>query len=122
MPAERHNGDSNACKKLLLLFIHGLGGGAASWGSFEELILADPELSSRVDVRFFAYPTGFIRYWFGPKYLELQSLADGLGSALAVEYDKYEKVMLVCHSMGGLIAKRYIVDQLARKQQLRICE
>jgi hypothetical protein len=43
-------------KKLLVLFIHGLGGdGTTTWGKFPELLRADKDLNEKIDVALFRY-------------------------------------------------------------------
>jgi hypothetical protein len=47
----------SASTKLLVLFIHGLGGDrTTTWGNFPELLRADPDLSSKIDIALFRYP------------------------------------------------------------------
>lgn len=106
--------------KTLILFVHGLAGGRGSWGNFETLIKEDAELGLKVDVDFFTYPTGSFRFWWSDKYVAPQEIADGLTSAINNKYVGYEKILLVCHSMGGLIGKRCIIDRLLRKHEIRI--
>ncbi|MCK1298373.1 hypothetical protein IVB33_39010 [Bradyrhizobium sp. 24] len=107
-------------QKVLILFVHGLAGSADSWGAFKSLIEQDDELKSRADVGFFVYPTGLIRWFWSKKYVNPQDVADGLTTEISVRRADYKKILLVCHSMGGLIGKRCVLDHILRHQDLRV--
>jgi len=95
----------------LLLFIHGLSGSKKSFGDFGKYITEDPFFED-YDVNFHEYdtinwkkPTSFIS---APK---IQSLSDGLKSEIITKYKEYDYIVLVGHSMGGLISKQYLLDE-----------
>ena len=91
----------------LVLFIHGLGGDEkTTWGKFPKLIAHDPELAKHYDVASFGYPTGIGR---GPSASEI---ADLLKSEIDREYSHYSDIAIIAHSLGGLIARRYIANLL----------
>lgn len=100
-------------RRTLLLFVHGFGDSAAkTWAQFASLVERDPELSSQVDVRYFEFPTG---YWLLSGFKRkprVQLLADALHTEVDVVHDQYEHIILVAHSLGGLIARRFLVDRL----------
>ena len=97
-------------KSQLLLFIHGLGGNPAStWGAFPELVSADAKLESRVDLGFFEYPTSVFPILFFRKLPRIQALARALRTQIENAFKDYESIILVCHSLGGLIARRYLI-------------
>jgi Alpha/beta hydrolase family len=97
--------------KLLILFVHGLGGGAGTWGSFQRLLNADDALKGRIAIAEFTFPTRLVRWlpWVW-KSAPLQDLAKGLETEIRAKYSTHSKILLVCHSLGGLIAKRVIVE------------
>ena len=98
--------------KSLVIFIHGLGGAPeATWGRFLEFSRLDPELSS-FDFSHFSYPTFLLRLPFGPKYPGVRTLAESLRTQIELRHSSYENIALICHSLGGLIGKRYLIDQL----------
>jgi phosphoserine phosphatase/pimeloyl-ACP methyl ester carboxylesterase len=104
----------------LILFIHGLGGKAeATWGRFAELIAADPELKDFATA-FYSFPTSLFRLPFSKKYAKIQTLADAVRTELDVRNANYKNVILVCHSLGGLIGRRYLIDEVKRKVSLRV--
>lgn len=42
---------------------------------------------------------------------KIQSLATGLRTDIVTKYKEYDYIVLVCHSMGGLISKQYLLDE-----------
>ncbi len=103
-----------------IVFVHGLGGDSTTtWGRFEELIQADPDLKDCEPVCF-GYPTSLFRWPFSKKYPKIQTLADALRTQLDVQYGDRQDLILVCHSLGGLIGRRYLVDEVKRKAKLRV--
>jgi pimeloyl-ACP methyl ester carboxylesterase len=111
----------NISNKPLLLFIHGLGGdGVSTWGQFPHLLRADEDLGSKLDIAFYRYPTSVIRWPFQRKSVRIQDLAISVRTEVEVRYKSYSDIILVCHSMGGLIAQKYIVDELKDKRNLKI--
>ena len=104
----------------LLLFVHGLGGHAeTTWGKFPQLVREDRDLAPKVDVGTYAFPTMLFRLPFGRKALKIQTLASGLRTQIENQFSQYDWVMLVCHSLGGLIARRYLLDEVKSQRSLR---
>lgn len=104
----------------LILFVHGLGGNANStWGKFGNLIQQDTELS-KYDIAFFDYPTSLFRLPFSKKYPRIQTLANALRTQINTKFYNHTNIILVCHSLGGLIAKRYLIDEVKHHEDLRI--
>jgi HAD superfamily phosphoserine phosphatase-like hydrolase len=108
--------------KGLILFVHGLGGSAAgSWEKFPELVCADPQFAN-YDVGFFEYPTTRspfrLRFW--KKYSKIQTLADALRTVIENRYTEHRPIVLVAHSLGGLICRSYLVDAVMSDSPLRV--
>ena len=107
-------------QKALLFFVHGLGGSAAdTWGDFPRLINEDCNLSAIFDTGFFEYPTSLFRFPFTKSALRIQDLANGLRTELKIRYSEYSNILLICHSLGGLIARRYLLDEIKDQNQLK---
>jgi pimeloyl-ACP methyl ester carboxylesterase len=106
----------------IILFIHGLGGDPArTWGKFPDLVRADEELGQS-DIGFFSYPTSLFRLPFTRKAPRIQTLAKGLRTILERKFQAYDQITLVCHSLGGLIARKYLLDEVESGRDLRVCQ
>lgn len=119
-----------------ILFVHGLKGGQETWSyddnvSFPKLIASDPQLSDRFDVGCFNYFTTFTNTYgasknifsrlFGSirktrKNLPIIEIAQLLRTEFYVNLNDYEKVIVIAHSMGGLVSKACILNQLEETQ------
>jgi HAD superfamily phosphoserine phosphatase-like hydrolase len=98
-------------KKSLLLFVHGIGGGSKTWGAFSELIAADHGLD-QFDVDFFEYPAGVWSWRPNKRSASVQLVAEGLHTAIENHYANYDSIVLVAHSLGGLVVRKYLVDRV----------
>jgi predicted alpha/beta hydrolase family esterase len=108
--------------KLLVLFIHGLGGdGTKTWGKFPELLRSDSELNSKIDLAFFRYPTRLIRWPFQTKSVRIQDLAVSVRTEIDVRYKSYDRIVLVCHSLGGVIAQKHIINEIKDERPEKVC-
>lgn len=106
--------------KATIVFVHGLGGKpATTWGRFSDLIKADPELKD-CEIVSFGYPTSLFSWPFSKKYPKIQTLSDALRTLLDVQYGDRKNLILVCHSLGGLIGRHYLVDVIKHKAELRV--
>jgi len=99
--------------KSVILFVHGLGGDATTtWGNFFDLIKTDPGLKD-YDTASFSYPTSLFNIpFFSRPSAKIQTLADALRTQINTRYDEGSNFILVCHSLGGLIARRYLVGEI----------
>jgi hypothetical protein len=97
--------------KKAVLFVHGLGGGKGTWGNFEKLIGGDDQL--QFSTFFYEYPSAAIRVlpFFQEKYGNIQALSKGLRTYIDHKLDDYDEIVLVGHSLGGLIIRQYLLDQ-----------
>lgn len=103
--------------RAVVVFVHGLFGHYRdTWGRFLELVLADRALT-HCDVVSFGYPTGVKGAWFrfvGAALPPISQVADHLRSELATRLvPAYDEIVLVGHSMGGLVVQRALLDALA---------
>ncbi|MBA5687394.1 hypothetical protein [Rugamonas apoptosis] len=96
-----------------VLFIHGLGGDLTTWGEMPALL--EKEEGFNWDLIEFTYPTPtwgirlfpFIQH----KYSPIQILADSLKTEIDEKFSQYEEIVLVAHSLGGLIARQYLLSE-----------
>ncbi|WP_277591804.1 ABC-three component system protein [Pseudomonas chlororaphis] len=119
-----------------VIFVHGLKGGQETWSfdeniSFPKMLATDPQLSDRFDVGCFNYFTTFTTSYgisksifsrlFGSikkvrKNLPITEIAQLLRTEFEVNLNDYEKIIIVAHSMGGLVSKACILSHLEETQ------
>ena len=98
--------------KQIVLFIHGLFGDSRdTWGAFPDLVRSDPELGSSWEPVTFSFPSPKFRLPFIASAPAIHTLADGLKTEIEVRYHDATSLVLVAHSLGGLVARQYILDQ-----------
>jgi pimeloyl-ACP methyl ester carboxylesterase len=96
----------------LILFVHGLGGTAdGTWGEFPRLIREDGGLSG-FDVALLNQPSAPFRFPFMRVSARIGEFADALSSEIDSRFRDYDDIVLVGHSMGGLIVRKFLVEQL----------
>ncbi len=97
--------------KKAVLFVHGLAGGMDTWGAFKSLIEGEDELD--YDPFFYVYPSALLRIFplFQSKYGDIRALSNGLKTYIDYTLDEYDEIVLVAHSLGGLIVRQYLLDQ-----------
>lgn len=97
--------DSN---KTLAVFVHGFTGDhVKTWGELPDLLAKDKSLD-KVDFLFWGYPT---------KLFGNNEKLGTIGKHFKTEIDylpknKYKNIVLVAHSMGGLVVRSYVVQAL----------
>ncbi|MBT8317826.1 MAG: hypothetical protein HKP59_09365 [Lutibacter sp.] len=97
----------------LLLFIHGFSGEAAdTFGIIPELLMNDKRMDGW-DMK----PLGFSQHvnpefgkdiWGGTK--DIDKIAKFLAKSFKYKFDKYDRLAIVAHSLGGLIAQKAILS------------
>jgi pimeloyl-ACP methyl ester carboxylesterase len=100
----------------LIIFVHGLGGSRygkkSTWGDFPAFIFADfPQL----DVGLYEYRTLLTRLKFWNS-VDLQTEAQVFADLIRDELSNYVSVILVGHSLGGLLCKAAI-SRLVRNNE-----
>jgi pimeloyl-ACP methyl ester carboxylesterase len=110
---------SAAPAKGLLLFIHGLGGArSATWGDFPSYLMSFPSIADNYVVDYYSFPTQIVRLPFSARAPKIQVLADGLRTQ--IKYANHERVTLLCHSLGGLVAKQYLIEEIDSRRELSV--
>ncbi|MFD9123060.1 alpha/beta fold hydrolase [Streptomyces bottropensis] len=110
------------------MFVHGIGSSAESWDAVRASLAQTEDLADLEPDPPFQYKTGlFGRKPWNIKQSLLQVLpsidtvADSLAEYLDTEAADFQRLVLVGHSMGGLVIQRYLTHMLAQQhgQDLR---
>jgi pimeloyl-ACP methyl ester carboxylesterase len=86
-----------------VIFVHGLQDTPASWASMINTLRSDPEIRRRYQFWVYSYPSGYP--YFYSAALFRQEL-DGVARA----YPHHKRIVLIGHSMGGMISRLMITD------------
>jgi predicted alpha/beta hydrolase family esterase len=101
--------------------VHGLGGDPkTTWGRFPELLREDPIIARRYAVASLGFPTAIWRYPFAQKAPKIQVLASHLKTQIDYRYKKYSDIVLICHSLGGIVAREYILEEFKEDRPLKV--
>lgn len=123
-----------------ILFVHGLKGGQETWSydentAFPNMLASAPQLNDRYDIGCFNYFTTFTNTYgvskglfsrlFGSikkirKNLPITELAELLRTEFEVNLSEYENVIVIAHSMGGLVSKACILGHLKETQSTAV--
>lgn len=111
-----------------VLFVHGLAGGIFTWRTFSHHLVSQWHSSDSFGIEYDQYTVDFsipvvgfiLEYlpWVGTfkKAIlggpDLNILAQSLDTVVNQVCAKYENVIIVAHSMGGLIARQYLVNNV----------
>ncbi|MFE8991085.1 esterase/lipase family protein [Streptomyces collinus] len=98
--------------RLGVVLVHGIRSDAKVWKPLEKLIAEDTELGF-VRTLPFEYATGVKRFHPLRIFPSIDTVADSLKEFLATEAGDFDRLMLVTHSQGGLVAQRYLARMLA---------
>jgi pimeloyl-ACP methyl ester carboxylesterase len=90
-------------ERIPVLCIHGLGDSQATWAPLIQTLRADPIIRKNYQFWFFSYPTGF------PYPLSASVLRRRL-DAINKHHPDHQKIVVIGHSMGGMIARTLITD------------
>ena len=89
--------------KIPILCVHGLGDSQATWAPMIESLRADPLIRANYQTWFFSYPTGY------PYPMSAAALRKQM-DAITARYPDHKKIVLLGHSMGGMISRTMITD------------
>lgn len=119
----------------LILFVHGFTGSKDTWKNsneeyFPEMLLGNINIKKNFDVAYFNYYSKLIEPFAAKtrnlllskifskkpkknrKNLNIYSIAEYMSSTIRHNCDDYENIIIIAHSMGGLITKAFILDEI----------
>ncbi|MGQ3296590.1 esterase/lipase family protein [Reyranella sp.] len=120
--------------QISVIFLHGLlGDPGTSWGATSAFLNSDAELKGHFRADFFRYAAGLAAWLPVIKYLpwvrnwpvfrraiRIQDVALGLGTHIDTVHGPDAPLVLVGHSMGGLVIREYLLNELAQGRGHRI--
>lgn len=126
-------------KKRLIIFLHGFVGGSSTWIKEDgkmpliDYLTKDPEIFNNFNIALFEYHSKLIRIFpktksilnflsgkKTPVNLPINQLSNFLESTIEYSCADYENIILIGHSMGGLVAKRYILDDIQKNSDSKV--
>ena len=90
-------------KKIPILCIHGLGDSQATWAPMIEALRGDPVIRQNYQIWFYSYPTGYA-------YPLMAEVLRQKLDAINAYYPGHKPIVVIGHSMGGMIARELITD------------
>lgn len=125
--------------KNLLIFIHGFIGGKSTWVKeegempFIDLILKDNNINSDFNVALFIYDTKLTEFFPKAKMfanllkkkknttsLPIEDISKLLATQIQYKCKDYNNIVFIGHSMGGLVAKKFIIDDLNKNTSTKV--
>jgi hypothetical protein len=79
-----------------------------------KLIETDPELTGLITVKCFEYDSPFVKFRPDRRIAEMDDIADRLRTYLLTELDDEGPLVLVTHSLGGLVVQRFLARMIGR--------
>lgn len=131
-------------RKNLILFIHGFCGGEETWRngearSFPELFSDDLEISENYDIAYFSYFTKLLNLFakvgkaytlfkrmFGTSHgklannISIEEIGNLLRTEIRFKLQTYDNIIVVAHSMGGLVTKSAVIKDIEEKKPSKI--
>lgn len=94
------------------IFVHGLSGSAdKTWADFKAVLESDHSLPP-MRVNFFEYESKFLRMPFTKRIGSISELAQALGTFVRRHVPPGQNLLLVGHSLGALIIRKYLLTEL----------
>ena len=127
--------------KNLIILIHGFTGGKETWikptgkNSLLKLLLSNPTIKQNFDVAYFEYYTKFFSSFPGLKQslnlmfqakkpfqanLTISQISNILKTEIENRASNYENLILIAHSMGGIISKNYILSEIGKDSRVNL--
>jgi triacylglycerol esterase/lipase EstA (alpha/beta hydrolase family) len=110
----------------VVLFIHGLGGSHNTWRDFSNHLKSEWKEKDSFNLEYDEYYSKssifFLRRFINIikiiKGEDIDILSKHLKTVIEENCESYENIIIIAHSMGGLIARRYIIDKIKNDKEL----
>jgi pimeloyl-ACP methyl ester carboxylesterase len=108
--------ECDPCDRTAVIFVHGIGGDADTWKyddktNWPKLLIDDPAIGPKVDVYLVNYNSSLL--WSEPSIVETMKEVDYSLDDL-FHRRQYKKITMICHSMGGILCRAYLLHVKAR--------
>lgn len=131
-------------KKNLVLFVHGFTGGRETWkheadGYLYNHLLENSAFRDEYDIAIFEYYSTLLNFFpiaesirqrivslfksFQPKVqknISITEISNLLTSRIRFDLEKYQNIVVIAHSMGGLVTKSYVLQELEAGRPCKI--
>ncbi|MFG2873942.1 alpha/beta fold hydrolase [Streptomyces sp. NPDC048337] len=99
-------------RQAAVVFVHGLFSSPTTWTPLQREMSGIPAVSDEYDFLFFEYATRPVTWNPLRRMPDLDTIAESLRGFIGDLTAGYERVALVTHSQGGLVAQRYLSRML----------
>jgi pimeloyl-ACP methyl ester carboxylesterase len=104
-----------------IVFVHGFTGSAETWGSFGPLLKNDARFAGYTP-HFWAYPSTLNPLYAVTQYIwtddpGIETVGQSLRTYLTTRVPADDRLMLIGHSMGGLVIQAFLIEELARGER-----
>jgi pimeloyl-ACP methyl ester carboxylesterase/O-acetyl-ADP-ribose deacetylase (regulator of RNase III) len=99
-------------RRAAVVFVHGLFSSPATWRDLSRELAAAPDVGEEFDFLYFEYSTRVATWNPLRRMPDLDTVADSLRGFINDSATRYERLALVTHSQGGLVAQRYLSRML----------
>jgi hypothetical protein len=127
-------------KNNLILFVHGLTGGKDTWlnqdcGYFFDLLSQDAFVDNHFDIAYFEYYSKLTNisskleklkklfkrtYEKSLKNISIEELGELLSTEIRFTLSAYDNIIVIAHSMGGLITKSHVINNYNQNKNHKI--
>lgn len=109
-------GDCSPCDRMAVIFVHGIGGSSTTtWTNgdvyWPKLLADDPDIGSKIDVYALNYDSSLL--WSRGSIVDIMKRIDRELDDLFYKR-RYQKIAMICHSMGGIVCGSYLLHVKAR--------
>lgn len=108
-------GDINATAEITIVFVHGLGGSKETWKKFTEMLNEKWTKSTPIDLFYIVYTPEDKKGLLGKTLFNnsnIDRLSYFLKNYIEESCKDHKYILLVGHSMGGLISRKYSIDNM----------